>query len=76
MYITGTTIRVHSEVTQAGRTMAMMRGTMTSQDGKVIYCTCEHHKVAVPTRKEHLGYKVQWDGIWDADADAVEKAKL
>lgn len=34
--------------------MAMIRGKMVSTDGKVIYCTCEHHKVAVPTRPEHL----------------------
>jgi len=45
--------------------MAMIRGIMSSPDGKTIYCTCEHHKVAVPTQKEHLTYRVGWDGLWD-----------
>lgn len=40
-----------------GRTMAMIRGTMESLDGKIIYCTCEHHKVAVPTPAEHLKFR-------------------
>lgn len=70
--ITGTTIRIHSEVIQVGRTMAMIRGVMTSLDGKTIYCTCEHHKVSVPTQKDHLKYKVAWDELWEADG----KAKL
>lgn len=68
---------MHSEVCQVGRTMAMIRGTMTSQDGKTIFCTCEHHKVSVPTREEHLGYRVPWDDLWAADGKVVEgKAKL
>lgn len=57
---------------QVGRTMAMIRGTMSSQDGKVVYCTCEHHKVAVPTQKEHLEYKVAWDELWEADKKAAK----
>ncbi|TVY33624.1 hypothetical protein LOCC1_G008399 [Lachnellula occidentalis] len=61
----GTTVRINSKVIQAGRTMAMIRGTMSSLDGKTVYCTCEHHKVAVPTRKEHLEHRVQWDGVWE-----------
>lgn len=52
--------------------MAMIRGEMTSLDGKIIYCTCEHHKVSVPTQKEHLKYKVEWDELWETDG----KAKL
>jgi hypothetical protein len=28
--------------------MALIRGEMTSLDGKRIYATCEHHKVHVP----------------------------
>ncbi|CZR53760.1 uncharacterized protein PAC_03641 [Phialocephala subalpina] len=63
---------IHSEVTQVGKTMAMIRGTMTSQDGKTIYCTCEHHKVAVPTQPKHLEHKVPWDELWVKDG----KAKL
>ena len=52
--------------------MAMIRGIMTSLDGKTIYCACEHHKVSVPTQKDHLKYKVAWDELWEADG----KAKL
>jgi hypothetical protein len=52
--------------------MAMIRGVMTSLDGKTIYCTCEHHKVSVPTQPDHLKYKVAWDELWKADG----KAKL
>jgi acyl-coenzyme A thioesterase 13 len=53
---------------QVGRTMAMIRGTMCSPDGKTIYATCEHHKVAVPTRPEHLKYLVPWDDLWKEKA--------
>ena len=63
----GTTIRVRGEVTQAGRTMAMIRGTIKSLDGKTTYCTCEHHKVSVPTQPEHLKHKVPWDDLWEAE---------
>lgn len=57
----GTTVRVFAEVVQAGRTMALLQGRMTSTDGKVVYCTCEHHKVHVPTGQGHLAAKVPWD---------------
>lgn len=72
----GTTVHIRSEVTQAGRTMAMIRGAMTSTDGKTVYCTCEHHKVAVPTRKEHLTgeFEVEWDRIW-SEEEKMEKTK-
>ena len=70
---TGTTVRILSEVQQAGRTMAMIRGKMTSQDGKTVYCTCEHHKVSVPTQKEHLLHRVPWDDLWEQDRN---KGKL
>lgn len=56
--------------------MAMIRGTMTSEDGKVIYCTCEHHKVAVPTQKSHLAHRVAWDeSFGDLDMKGVEEGK-
>jgi acyl-coenzyme A thioesterase 13 len=53
----------------------MIRGTMTSQDGKTIFCTCEHHKVSVPTREEHLSYRVPWDDLWAADGKVVVEGK-
>jgi acyl-coenzyme A thioesterase PaaI-like protein len=63
----GTIVRIRGEVQQAGRTMAMIRGRMTSQDGKTVYCTCEHHKVSVPTQPDHLKHKVPWDDLWEGD---------
>ena len=57
----GTTIRIRSWVTQVGRTMAMIRSEMTSVDGKTIFATCEHHKVNVPTRPEHIDARLPWD---------------
>jgi acyl-coenzyme A thioesterase 13 len=61
--------------------MAMIYGEMTSPDGKVKYSTCEHHKVAVPTRKEHLTpeFEVEWDRVWKkklAEEPLVIKEKL
>lgn len=50
----GTTVKIKSEVLQVGKTMALIRGTMMSLDESTAYCTCEHHKVGVPTRREHL----------------------
>ncbi|KAH6670002.1 HotDog domain-containing protein [Halenospora varia] len=69
----GTTIRIHSQVMQVGRTMAMIRGTMSSLDGKTVYCTCEHHKVSVPTQPWHLEHRVEWDGLWEKDGDVKGK---
>jgi acyl-coenzyme A thioesterase 13 len=63
-------------VVQFGKTMAMIRGSMTSQDGSIVYCTCEHHKVSVPTKQDHLAHKVEWDGLWEKDVDADSKSKL
>ncbi|KAK5147245.1 hypothetical protein LTR04_000876 [Oleoguttula sp. CCFEE 6159] len=48
------TVRISAHVVQHGRTMALIRGEMTSVDGRVAYAACEHHKVNVPTRPEHL----------------------
>lgn len=58
--------------------MAMISGRMTSTDCKTIYCTCEHHKVAVPTRPEHLSkeYEVEWDRVWAEKGEKGEKGKL
>jgi hypothetical protein len=58
--------------------MAMIRGQMTSLDGKTVYCTCEHHKVAVPTRQDHLveEYEVEWDRLWKEEERAKVKGKL
>lgn len=41
--------------------MAYINGWMTSEDGSKVYCTCEHHKVFVPNKKDHLEVHVPWD---------------
>jgi acyl-coenzyme A thioesterase 13 len=64
----GTTVMIHSEVVQVGKTMAMIRGTMSSLDGKTIYATCEQHKVAVPTQPKHLEFRIGWDDQWDKES--------
>ncbi|KAF2669063.1 thioesterase family protein-like protein [Microthyrium microscopicum] len=73
----GTTIRVRSWVVSAGRTMALIRSEMTSVDGKLVYATCEHHKVNVEAKKEHLAVRTPWDEEiqrpQDAKAGALNK---
>lgn len=53
---------------------------MTSEDGKTIFATCEHHKVAVPTQPKHLEFRVPWDEEWDGkgreELKVREKGKL
>ncbi|CZT48887.1 uncharacterized protein RSE6_09655 [Rhynchosporium secalis] len=71
----GTTIRIHARVMQVGKTMALIRGEMTSLDGKIVFCTCEHHKVGVPSQSAHLKHRVPWDEVWDAELEGEEKGK-
>jgi hypothetical protein len=55
---------------------------MVSEDGKTVYCTCEQHKVRVPTREEHRAVRVRWDEGWEKEEGREkeggkrEKAKL
>lgn len=41
--------------------MALIRGTMTSPDSdparRIVYATCDHHKVNVPVRPDHLALR-------------------
>jgi acyl-coenzyme A thioesterase 13 len=46
----GTLVRIRSKVVQVGKLMIMLRGEIGSVDGKIIYCTCEHHKVYVASK--------------------------
>ncbi|EKD16307.1 putative thioesterase family protein [Drepanopeziza brunnea f. sp. 'multigermtubi' MB_m1] len=73
-----TTVRIHSRVLQVGKTMALIRGEMTSLDGEKVYCTAEHHKVSVPSKPEHLLYRIEWDSIWAQDrvVAGTRKARL
>lgn len=78
----GTTVHVHSHVHQIGRTMAFIRGFMTSEDGSIVYTTCEHHKVYVPTRQPISDFPIPWDDQWKTVAtkgeekEEKDKAKL
>jgi acyl-coenzyme A thioesterase 13 len=47
--------------------MAMIRGDMTSLDGKITYCTVEHHKVNVATLLGHSKVRVPWDDVFDEE---------
>jgi acyl-coenzyme A thioesterase 13 len=40
-----TKVIVDSNVVQAGRTMALIRGEIKSPDGKIVYVVVDHHKV-------------------------------
>ena len=75
----GTTIRVRSWVVQAGKTMCLIRGEMTSVDGETIYAVAEHHKVQVPSLKEHMNTRIPYDdeieAIWRAEKEEAEQKK-
>ncbi|KAI9815670.1 MAG: hypothetical protein M1827_002066 [Pycnora praestabilis] len=68
----GTTVHIRSHVVQHGRTMALIRGAMTSTDGKTTYATVEHHKVNIPVKEEHLAARI----AWDEEQGRREKSKL
>ena len=50
--------------------MAFIRGFMTSEDGAVVYTTCEHHKVYVPSRQPISDFPIPWDEQWTKKTDA------
>ena len=54
----GTRVRLNNRVVGAGKQMALIRGEMTSLDGKTTYCTVEHHKVNVPMLPGHLSIEL------------------
>lgn len=63
----GTKVRLNSKVVGVGKQMAMIRGDMTSLDGKTVYCTVEHHKVNVQILPEHAKVRVPWDDEFDRE---------
>lgn len=68
----GTTVRLISRVMSVGKQMAMIRGEMTSLDGKVTYCTVEHHKVNVPVQPEHAKARIPWDDEFEKEHGVVK----
>lgn len=75
-----TRVRLNSRVVSVGKQMAMIRGDMTSLDGKTTYCTVEHHKVNAPVVKEHLDVRTVWDEEfareWKAKGMKEVKSKI
>lgn len=71
----GTKVLLSSKVVQIGKKMAMIKGEMTSLDGKMVYATAEHHKVNAQPNSEHLKFRVPWDDEVEADMkrEGVEK---
>lgn len=72
----GTTVRLRSWVVQHGRTMAMIRGEMTSLDGKTVYCTAEHHKVNISMKPEHTGVRLPWDDEMEREINEETERKV
>lgn len=68
----GITVRVSSKVVSVGKQMAMIKGVMTSLDGKTIYCTAEHHKVNTPVQPQHMEARVPWDDEFDREWGVVK----
>jgi acyl-coenzyme A thioesterase PaaI-like protein len=69
----GTTVRLNSKVESVGRQMAMIRGVMTSLDGKTTYCTAEHHKVNTKVQPEHVKVRVPWDDEFEREWGSKSK---
>ncbi|ERT03137.1 hypothetical protein HMPREF1624_01442 [Sporothrix schenckii ATCC 58251] len=64
-----TTVLVHAQVYHIGRTLAMIKGCMTSEDGKTVYATCDHHEVAMATPAHQLAHRVKWDEQWEDEKE-------
>lgn len=74
----GIKVRLYCQVMHVGRTAAMLHGEMTSLDGKVVYCTAENQRIAVPTQKWHMGekFEVDWDREMREDVKSAEGVGL
>lgn len=71
----GATVRLNSKVVGVGKQMAMIRGEMTSLDGKVTYCTAEHHKVHTPVLPEHQIARIPWDDEFEKQWGIAKKTE-
>lgn len=73
----GKTIYFRCKVVQHGRTMALIRGLCTDESGKTVYATAEHHKVNVPSLKEHKQERIPYDDLIEKEAkEKRSKQKL
>lgn len=64
----GTTVYFRSRVVQHGKTMALIKGEVTDEQAKVVYATCEHHKVNTPMLKEHKDARIPYDEVLEQEA--------
>ena len=60
------TVLFRSRVIQHGKTTALIRGEVVSEDGAKLYATADHHKINVPMLSEHKAARVQWDDDMEA----------
>ncbi|TPX11671.1 uncharacterized protein E0L32_007650 [Thyridium curvatum] len=72
----GVTVHVHAHVYGIGKTMAFIQGWMTSEDGKTVYATCEHHKAFVPSMKQRIKYDLPAEFRNKDGLDKKREAKL
>ncbi|KAJ4302804.1 hypothetical protein N0V90_001695 [Kalmusia sp. IMI 367209] len=70
------TVRISTKVVSVGKQMALIRGVMTSLDGKITYCTAEHHKVNTPVRDHHRLVRIPWDDEFEKDWEAKKAEKV
>lgn len=56
--------------------MAFIQGWMTSEDGKTVYATCEHHKAFVPSMKQRIKYDLPAEFRKKDGLDKKREAKL
>ncbi|USP75905.1 uncharacterized protein yc1106_03179 [Curvularia clavata] len=71
----GVKVRLNSKVVSVGKQMAMIRGDMTSLDGRTTYCTVEHHKVNVPVQPEHRLVRTAWDDEFEREWNQAQQPK-
>ncbi|KAF1813896.1 hypothetical protein P152DRAFT_297026 [Eremomyces bilateralis CBS 781.70] len=64
-------VRIEAKVMQFGKSAAMVRGELTSLDGKEIYCTVEHHKLSFPPPGE---VRLPWDD--ELDQIIADKSRM
>ena len=71
-----TKVRINSKVVSVGKQMAMIRGVMTSLDGKITYCTVEHHKVNAPVLPHLRKVRIPWDDEFEKQWGTGQWAKV
>lgn len=66
----GTLVHLHGHLYGLGKTMAFIKGYITSPDGKIVYTTCDINKVNTPAKPHHMKHRISWDDLWDDKGNA------